>query len=307
MPEQPDAERTTQGVVKVFGRVKQAVVTAPPAPVAAASDTSSGETDGKRRVVFGRSGLQADTVGSGRASPGTGTGERAAPIGEENADQRVGQATAEAGTEAEAEVSVGAAQVIYEDAALQQPGFFEGSTADPAVHALGSGSERGRFERVSSVDDVLAHQEQRSSIIEVAEAAEVAEVEPQSAARESAPIAQTVEHPFAIEVKRLAQQVALMPPIPDIEDIPDENPLEQTLSDELLHLLEDKMEEFHWLGYSQVTAQDLWTYFRGQIKRRPKSLHELVNAVLCLQPQEFMNYSLTQAYRRMPTDIRDLL
>ncbi len=310
MSEQPDAERTTKGVIKVFGRVKQPVVSDPPAAVGEAPDTPSIEAGGKRKVVFGRSAMQPAGADRERVLTGAGHSENAGQASLESVVGHAEQDRTEVAVELEAEIPAAVSQATHDEEVLQLLSTLE-DTVNQSVHDFEPGTEpeRGIPERTPAVDEVAADQDQGPFSAEAAEAAEAASIaaEPELAARERMPIAHTMEHPFAIVVQRLAQQVALMAPIPDFEDVPDENPLEGSLTDELLHLLEDKMEEFHWLGYNQVTVQDLWMYFRGQVKRRPKSLHELVNAVLCLQPQEFMNYSMTQAYRYRPADIRELL
>ncbi len=82
------------------------------------------------------------------------------------------------------------------------------------------------------------------------------------------------------------------------EEPPLPNPLDSAPTEDILHLLRDKVDEFRLLGYGAVSIDDLWGYFCGQKKRRPVNLHELVNAVLCLQPQQFMNYTMQEIYRK---------
>ncbi len=82
------------------------------------------------------------------------------------------------------------------------------------------------------------------------------------------------------------------------EEPPLPNPLDTEPTEDIIHLLRDKVDEFRLLGYGAVTIDDLWGYFCGQKKRRPTNLHELVNAVLCLQPQQFMNYTMQEVYRK---------
>ena len=307
MSEQPDAERTTKGVIKVFGRVKQPVVSDPPAAVGEALDTPFLEAGGKRKVVFGRSAVQPAGADRERVLTGAGQSENAEQAALGSVVGYAGQGQTEFAVEAEAEVPAAVSRAIHAAEVLQPLSAVEDSVNQAAYDFEPEAEpERGVPEPTPAVDEVAADRDQGPFSADTADTAS-AIAEPEPAARERVPIAPTMEHPFAIEVQRLAQQVALITPIPDFVDVPDENPLEGAVTDELLHLLEDKVEEFHWLGYNQVTVQDLWMYFRGQVKRRPKSLHELVNAVLCLQPQEFMNYSMTQAYRHMPADIRELL
>lgn len=74
------------------------------------------------------------------------------------------------------------------------------------------------------------------------------------------------------------------------------SPLDEEITEDLLHLLESKVEEFHVLGYGEVTTDDIWQYMRGLRKNRPTSLHALVNGILCLQPQAFMNFAMRKMY-----------
>jgi len=80
------------------------------------------------------------------------------------------------------------------------------------------------------------------------------------------------------------------------------SPLDSALTDELQHLLIDKVEEFHLLGYGEVTAAELWQYLQGIRKNRPNNLHDLVNAILCLQPQAFMNQAMKKMYQPVTMD-----
>lgn len=79
------------------------------------------------------------------------------------------------------------------------------------------------------------------------------------------------------------------------------NPLDFEPTRELRWLLRDKAAEFGVLGYGHVSPDDLWRYFQSEKKRRPKNLHELVNALLSLQPQAFMNFTMRQSYKESKT------
>ncbi len=85
------------------------------------------------------------------------------------------------------------------------------------------------------------------------------------------------------------------PPVVDEPLLP--NPLDAPPTEDLVYLLDNKVQEFGLLGYGHVTRTDLWEYFKRLRKRRPGNLHELVNGILCLQPQAFMNFTLQQSYR----------
>lgn len=93
----------------------------------------------------------------------------------------------------------------------------------------------------------------------------------------------------------------------EVADLVD-NPLDRGLTDELRHLLAEKEEEFHLLGYGEVRAEDIWQYLCALRKKRPTNLHDLVNAVLSLQPQAYMNHAMKSMYQPVSLDdFRELL
>ena len=97
---------------------------------------------------------------------------------------------------------------------------------------------------------------------------------------------------------------------PEVVPLPD--PLQSEPTDDILHLLKDKVDEFALLGYGTVTREDLWHYLKTMKKRRPQNLHDLVNTILCLQPQTFMNFTMQQVYMQAnhpmdPDEWKDLL
>lgn len=100
-----------------------------------------------------------------------------------------------------------------------------------------------------------------------------------------------------LDPTQILQKDPVLDVLPEPEEPPLPNPLDTKPTEDILHLLRDKVDEFRLLGYGAVTIDDLWSYFCGQKKRRPTNLHELVNAVLCLQPQQFMNYTMQEIYR----------
>ncbi len=120
---------------------------------------------------------------------------------------------------------------------------------------------------------------------------------------------QTLRHPLEEEIRRIAEKVrnSVVVDLVETADADDDyDPYDREPDDELLFLLASKVEEFHWLEYREVTIADLWDYFKHMGKKRPQSLHDLVNAVMCLQPQAFMNFSLKRAYRAPTLDKLDL-
>ncbi|MCY0892391.1 MAG: hypothetical protein OWR52_02625 [Acidibacillus sp.] len=121
------------------------------------------------------------------------------------------------------------------------------------------------------------------------------------------PIQRTLIHPIEEEVHRMVEQLKRQASYSEVEPEDEPyNPYEHEPDEELLFLLASKVEEFHWLEYRQVTITDLWYYFCNMGKKRPQSLHDLVNAVMCLQPQAYMNFSLKSTYRAQTLDQMDL-
>ncbi len=121
-----------------------------------------------------------------------------------------------------------------------------------------------------------------------------------------------LEHPLEAKVRELAELANSIPPIPD-EDWEKSDTGEEWLllegdpNRDIAILLEGKVREFHFLGYEHVTSKQIWSYFQQLRKRRPQNLHELVNAILSLQPQAVMNYDLQAAYRNVNESLEDIL
>lgn len=69
--------------------------------------------------------------------------------------------------------------------------------------------------------------------------------------------------------------------------------------DRVEEIIESKKEEFHSLGYTSVTVDDLWdcllhSVWKDQTKMR---LHEIVQDIFQLKTQTFMNYLTMQTYQ----------
>lgn len=65
---------------------------------------------------------------------------------------------------------------------------------------------------------------------------------------------------------------------------------------DLLELCKQKAEEFHMLGYEEVTASEVWQCVL-KLTKGQGALHEMVGAVIGLQVGKFMNYTTINAYR----------
>lgn len=65
---------------------------------------------------------------------------------------------------------------------------------------------------------------------------------------------------------------------------------------EVESICQSKAEEFALLGYDNVTAQDIWECVTQGYKEIPP-LHRMVNDILSLKPNKYMNYLMIQMYR----------
>lgn len=61
-------------------------------------------------------------------------------------------------------------------------------------------------------------------------------------------------------------------------------------------LCQSKAEEFAILGYENVNAQDVWECVTHGYKEIPP-MHRLVNDILSLKPNKYMNFLMIQMYR----------
>ncbi|RNB54435.1 hypothetical protein EDM57_17365 [Brevibacillus gelatini] len=61
-------------------------------------------------------------------------------------------------------------------------------------------------------------------------------------------------------------------------------------------LCQSKAEEFAMLGYENVEAADIWECVTSGYKEIPP-MHRLVNDILSLKPNKYMNYLMMQMYK----------
>jgi len=61
-------------------------------------------------------------------------------------------------------------------------------------------------------------------------------------------------------------------------------------------LCQSKAEEFAILGYENVTAEEVWECVASGYKEIPP-MHRLVNDILSLKPNKYMNYLMIQMYK----------
>ncbi|WP_409178137.1 post-transcriptional regulator [Brevibacillus fortis] len=57
-----------------------------------------------------------------------------------------------------------------------------------------------------------------------------------------------------------------------------------------------KAEEFALLGYDNVAPEDVWECVTNGYKQMPP-IHQLVNDILSLKPNKYMNYLMIQMYK----------
>lgn len=66
--------------------------------------------------------------------------------------------------------------------------------------------------------------------------------------------------------------------------------------EEVAALCQSKAEEFALLGYENVSAEDVWECVAQAYKEKPR-LHKMVNDILSLKPNTYMNYLMLQMYK----------
>lgn len=122
------------------------------------------------------------------------------------------------------------------------------------------------------------------------------------------PVVRQVEHPLMSKITGLSEYVKhLEVNESEIEEEAGVNPLDVGPDPDLRRLLQEKVKEFRFLGYDQLTETMIWAYLQQLRKKRPRNLHELVNAILTLQPQSVVNFDLQSAYRNQNESLEDIL
>ncbi|WP_243734901.1 post-transcriptional regulator [Paenibacillus turpanensis] len=75
----------------------------------------------------------------------------------------------------------------------------------------------------------------------------------------------------------------------------------QMTDEELSALIEklcmSKAEEFHMLGYEQVTGAEVWSFVSDKYKSGIPPLHRMVNDIMSLKVTSFMNWMTMNAFR----------
>ncbi|SEF42352.1 post-transcriptional regulator [Paenibacillus sp. UNC499MF] len=90
----------------------------------------------------------------------------------------------------------------------------------------------------------------------------------------------------------------------DDQGIQEEESEPERLTDrELNEMIEglclSKAEEFQMIGYEHVTGEEIWECINDRYKKKGlPPLHQVVNDILSLKPNQFMNYLTLSMYRR---------
>lgn len=66
--------------------------------------------------------------------------------------------------------------------------------------------------------------------------------------------------------------------------------------EQVASLCVSKAEEFALLGYDNVAPEDVWACVTNSYKEFPP-IHQLVNDILSLKPNKYMNYLMIQMYK----------
>lgn len=81
--------------------------------------------------------------------------------------------------------------------------------------------------------------------------------------------------------------------------MPKEHPYDR-FREKVAPALLSKVEEFHVLGYDQVTMDELWAYLVKKPWRRPKEeirIYEIVANIMSVKIGEYMNYATVEAFK----------
>ncbi|WP_270179418.1 post-transcriptional regulator [Alkalihalobacillus sp. CinArs1] len=70
---------------------------------------------------------------------------------------------------------------------------------------------------------------------------------------------------------------------------------------EVYPALESKRDEFHLLGYDRATIDEIWSCLLARLERNNDNeeikVHQLVNDIMRLSPNEYMNWLTIHAYK----------
>ncbi|HJV44276.1 MAG TPA: post-transcriptional regulator [Bacillota bacterium] len=70
-----------------------------------------------------------------------------------------------------------------------------------------------------------------------------------------------------------------------------------TLKQQVKMVCESKAEEFHLLGYEQVSAEEIWECIVSSYKKEVPALHQIVGDIYSLRVTKFMNWLTMRIYQ----------
>ncbi|EGL19653.1 MULTISPECIES: post-transcriptional regulator [unclassified Paenibacillus] len=90
------------------------------------------------------------------------------------------------------------------------------------------------------------------------------------------------------------------PVVPSTEEEPEPERLtDRELNEMIEGLCLSKAEEFQMIGYEHVKGEEIWECINDRYKKKGlPPLHQVVNDILSLKPNQFMNYLTLSMYRR---------
>jgi len=71
----------------------------------------------------------------------------------------------------------------------------------------------------------------------------------------------------------------------------------EDIKKQMLQVCRSKSEEFHFLGYEHVTAEEIWECVSSAYKKEIPPVHRIVNDILSLKVTKFMNWMTMKVYR----------
>ncbi|MDE3839734.1 post-transcriptional regulator [Bacillus methanolicus] len=72
--------------------------------------------------------------------------------------------------------------------------------------------------------------------------------------------------------------------------------------------LESKLNEFRMLGYEKITEQELWEFLikkKWKKMKKEPHLYQIVQEILSVQVNEFMNFATVEAFMMADFDLDD--
>jgi hypothetical protein len=71
----------------------------------------------------------------------------------------------------------------------------------------------------------------------------------------------------------------------------------EELKEQMKMMCESKAEEFHMIGYEQVTADEIWECVSSAYKKGIPATHQIVADIFSLKVTKFMNWLTMKVYQ----------